>query len=334
MRPAVIFLVTASVHTLLSNCLSTSYTLKDQALPADLDRYLAAQEAAVVGVIPGDEKSIAWAGEKGGQTPLSIVYIHGYQGSPHDIAPVLERVAREIGANLFCTRLTGYAVNTESIVDVTFDDWANDAWEAVRIGRAIGRQVVVVGTSMGGDLALWLAAQKVPGVAALVLLSPAVQPRDWRTDMLLWPWPICNIILRAIQGKYSINTYDAERYPTGDAKLFTRLNPARYRTESIVKLMTVVKVTRALPLESITIPSLWLYSEKDNAVDVPSIKSFFARTGGGGKCLREVPGSNGHMLAGDMWQPATTDVVVSDILAFLKDSGLTGLPASGSGAGN
>jgi hypothetical protein len=54
------------------------------ALPADLDQYLADKEAAVPGVIDGNQKSIAWAGRTGAQTPFSIVYIHGYQGSPSD----------------------------------------------------------------------------------------------------------------------------------------------------------------------------------------------------------------------------------------------------------
>jgi len=265
---------------------------------------------------------VVWAGERGAKTPLSIIYLHGYQGSPRDYSPVLERVGQRLGANIFFTRLSGYCVTTESIVNVSVSDWIDDTWEALAVGRRIGDRVIVVGTSMGGDLALWLSTQNQPEIAAFVLFSCAVQPKDTRADMLLWPWPLPDILLRVLAGKYNEMKIDPATYPTANQRLFMERNPPRYRSVSTMKLMRIVKLVRALPLEAATAPSLWLYSNGDDAVDIPTLKKFYARMGGAGKRLQLVPNAHSHMLAGDMFQPETTDEVVADVLSFLEEAGV------------
>jgi alpha-beta hydrolase superfamily lysophospholipase len=295
---------------------------KEQRMSADLDAWLAEKERAVPGVIPGDEKTIAWAGKKGVKTPVSLIYLHGWQGSPHDYGAVLVRMASALGANVYYARLSGFCVANESVVKITLDDLLDDAREALEIGRRIGGRVVVVGSSMGGDLALWLGAQNLPDIASLVLFSPAVQPLDKRSEMLLWPWPLPNIILRAVIGKYNPMTYNLERYPTGDPALFARLNPPRYRSESTLKLMAVVRLTRTLALEKMTTPSVWLYTDKDDAVDIPTLRKFYERAGSRPKKLVFVTGAYSHMLAGDMFSPDTTAEVADAALGFLSDMGV------------
>lgn len=313
----------------LASCVSTSYTVRRSELPENLDEYLAVRESAVPGIIGGDQKEIIWAGARGAKTPLSLVYIHGWQGSPRDYEAVLGPVARQLGANIFYTRLKGHCVNTEEIVSVTLDDWINDAWEAMEIGSRIGERVVVAGTSMGGDLTLWLAAQKPQGLAGVVLFSCAVQPKDTRSEMLLWPWPFRNLVLRIASGRYNSMEFRKDIYPTGNPALFARMNPPRYRSESTIKLMTVVKLVRQVPLETITVPSLWLYSEQDEAVNIPTMKSFYARMGGKGKRMVVVPEAHAHMLAGDMFQPETTPEVIGDITSFLRETGIAAGPGGG-----
>src|SRR5512137_1645825 len=176
------------------SCVNMSYKVRSPSLPDDLDGRLREQEAAVAGIIPGDEKQIIWAGEPGRKTPPSIVYIHGWEGSRQEYAAVFDSAAREMGANIFYTRLRGYGVTTEEITRVRLDDWINDTWEAYEIGRRIGDRVIVAGSSMGGDLVLWLAAEHPTALEGIILMSCAVQPTDRRSDMLLWPWPLRNII--------------------------------------------------------------------------------------------------------------------------------------------
>lgn len=232
---------------------------------------------------------------------------------------MLARVATTIGANIFYSRLRGYGTATEEIVDVAVNDWVNDAWEAVRIGHRLGKRVVVAGSSMGADLALWAATQPGAGIDGLVLFSTAVRPRE---KLILAPWPFNRIILAIAFGRHMSNAFRTDLYPTGSAELYARYNPSRYRVGSLLKLVAVMRLTGTLPLGSITAPSLWLYNEKDDALDISALKTSYGRTGGAGKRLVSVPDARGHMLAGDMWQPETTDEVVRDILGFLRDAGL------------
>jgi alpha-beta hydrolase superfamily lysophospholipase len=290
--------------------------------PAAIDAWLAARESAVPGLILEDQKRIAWAGAPGEVTEFSIVYIHGLQGSPRDYASVIQEVAGKLGANVYFARLKGHSVTTDEIAEATRDDWLADAREALEIGSRIGRAVIVAGSSMGGDLALWLAARGEPEPAALVLFSCAVQPREGRAEMLLWPWPFPQIFVGALIGRYWHSTFDARTYPTGNPGAWTRLYPPRYRSESFITFMDVVKLTRTLALERIRAPSLWLYSDADDAVDITALKKSFERMGGQPKRLAPVQGAHSHMLAGDIFSPETTDTVSGEILSFLTECGM------------
>lgn len=311
---------------ILASCASAPYQPRPQELlpdsPAALDVWLADREDAVPGLIPGDQKRIAWAFAPGAATEFSIVYIHGLQGSPRDYASVIQEVAEKLGANVYYARLKGHSVTTDEIAQATRDDWLADAREALEVGSRIGRAVIVAGSSMGGDLALWLAARGEPEPAALVLFSCAVQPRESRAEMLLWPWPLPQIFVGALIGRYWRSSFDARTYPTGNPEAWTRLYPPRYRSESFITFMSVVKLTRTIALERITAPSLWLYSDADDAVDIPALKKAYERMGGQPKRLVRVQGARSHMLAGDIFNPETTDTVSGDILSFLAECGI------------
>jgi carboxylesterase len=59
-----------------------------------------------------------------------------------------------------------------------WDDWAGEAEAAYqRLARRPGERVVVAGQSMGGSLALWLAARH-PEIAGVVGINPATLPAD------------------------------------------------------------------------------------------------------------------------------------------------------------
>ena len=78
-------------------------------LPADLEAYLTESESRYNDIRPGLEKTILWHDpQRKKATELSLVYLHGFSASRAEISPVPERVAQELGANLFFTRLAGH----------------------------------------------------------------------------------------------------------------------------------------------------------------------------------------------------------------------------------
>ena len=292
--------------------------------PAALDTWLAAREAQVPGLIPGDEKHIEWAAAPGQPTEYAIVYLHGLQGSPRDYEAVIHAVASAVGANVYYARFKGHSVTTDEVAQATRGDWEADAREALDIGSRIGTRVVLAGSSMGGDLALWLAAGQEPEPAALLLFSCAVEPHEKRAGLLLWSWPFPQIFVDALIGRYWQGGFDSKMYPTGDPALWARLYPRRYRSESFITFMDVVALVRTLPLERISAPSLWLYSAADTAVDIPAMKKAFQRMGGRPSRMLQVQGSHAHMLAGDIFSPETTPVMSAEIISFLEECGIPG----------
>ena len=89
-------------------------------------------------------------------------------------------------------------------------------------------------------------------------------------------------------------------------------------------MMATVKLGRKVALRDITVPSLWLYTDRDDVVSIPELKKYYERIGSARKRLVELPGATGHVLAGEILSPATTGDMVSLVSSFLKESVITG----------
>ena len=161
--------------------------IRQPSLPADLVRYLNEGESRLGDITPGTEKAIVWANkDERGPTAYAIVYLHGFSASRQEIAPVCDIVAEALGANLFYTRLRGHGRSSDAMAGLSVNELLNDAVEALEIGKRLGNEVVLIGTSTGGALATWLAASEKSGrIAALVLLSPNFGPKRKESELLL-----------------------------------------------------------------------------------------------------------------------------------------------------
>jgi len=122
---------------------------------------------------PRDEKTLIVHGseeiriEKGAD--VAVLLIHGLYGSPADFG-TLPSALGDKGFDVFAPLLPGHGRTPDSLDAV----WAQDYRKAARAAfdelAAKHRNVVVVGSGMGGALALELAAERKP--AALVLVNP------------------------------------------------------------------------------------------------------------------------------------------------------------------
>ena len=186
--------------SVLSGCGSISTSIVQPDLPEDnLDTWLKERESKIPGIKPGTEKTIIWAGDPNKKTQFSIIYIHGFSANRKETAPVFDRLAEKLGANIFYTRLKGHGRGSYAMKNATFNDWLNEVWEAWEIGKRIGEEVIVVGMSTGAPLVSWLSTQ-VTGIKALILLSPNFGLADKRSNMILGFGG--RIITRIIAGKY------------------------------------------------------------------------------------------------------------------------------------
>ncbi|NNE60723.1 MAG: alpha/beta fold hydrolase, partial [Woeseia sp.] len=155
------------------------------------DGWLAANETLIeaeFGIFAASEKRVRWqVGAAGKQTDFSVVYLHGFSATRQEIAPVSQRLADALGANLYETRLAGHGLKTHKLENVTAEDWLADTAEAIAVGRRIGKRIILIGTSTGATLALAAATSRPEDIAALVLISPNFSPRDKNADAMLWP---------------------------------------------------------------------------------------------------------------------------------------------------
>jgi esterase/lipase len=283
-------------------------------LPVDIQGYVTTAEARFVDIREGTAKKIIWAAGKVNQrTPLALVYLHGFSATRQEVAPLCKRLASSLGANLFYTRFTGHGRPGRAMSAVTVSDLANDALEALAIGRRLGDRPIIIGTSTGGTLATWLASQDHSrSIHAVILLSPNFGPRNPMAEVLNWPW--ARFYVPLIQGR-------TRRWePTND--LHARYWTTQYPTEALFSMMGAVRLARSLDLERIDLPFLFIYSPNDQVVDSDKTDKVFARLGGSHKSRRLIFSSGDpaqHVIAGEILSPQTTDAVLSTILTFLDE---------------
>jgi pimeloyl-ACP methyl ester carboxylesterase len=284
-------------------------------LPADLDGYLAARERIIPGIVPGTEKRIVWAGAPGVRTPLAVVYVHGFSASSEEIRPVPDRVAADLGANLYFTRLAGHGRDGAAMGAATAEDWMIDLAEALAIGGRIGERVVLIGTSTGGTLIIAGLGLQTPGadrVAGVVLVSPNLRLASARGMLLDLPladrWG--PLLMGREQGFEPANEMQAAYWTE------------RYPTVAVMPMARLMRAARAVDVGALRVPALFIWSDADQVVSATAIRAAAAAWGGPVTRLPIAPGPgidpSAHVIAGDIRSPAATGPVAEAITAWAR----------------
>jgi esterase/lipase len=279
-----------------------------------LANWLAETEGGVAGLRVGKEKGIVWANpDEPARTPLSIIYLHGFSASRAEIEPVTSRVAAELGANLYFSRLRGHGADPEELRQVTINDWSRDVLEAFAIGAAIGEKVIVIGTSNGGAWATWLASLPLAqdSLERLILIAPNFHPANPQVRMLTWPW--ARFFMPLLQGEY--REFEAASPEHAEGWYL------RYPFAALFPLMGTVQLIERTVLELVEVPTLILYNPGDTTVSVAAIEAAFTRLPNPANRLTRVDileGEDPHVLTGAIRSPSSVEKVIKEILYFVK----------------
>ena len=288
------------------------YTIDTVTIPKQIEQYISDSENQFTDIRPGTEKKIIWANKTAHTvTPYSIVYLHGFSATRQEVAPLCDRLANDLSANLYYTRFTGHGRTGSGMQDVSINALLNDAYEALEVGKQLGKKVILIGSSTGGTLATWLSAQKPNGaIAAMVLLSPNFGLKRKESELLLYPWG--KTILHLLEGEYykftPVNALQEKYWTT------------RYPVDALLEMIGLVDLVRQNAISTVDTPTLVLYAEKDKIIDVEQVKSQFHRLSSPIKKLVAVSSSTDpqqHILAGDVLSPASTKEVHKTIIEFL-----------------
>ena len=262
-------------------------------------------------LVPDTEKRVTWHGEDGARTAYAVVNLHGFSATRQETAPLAERVATALGANLFETRLTGHGHRKQPMHAVRAEDWLADTAEALAIGARLGDRTVVIGTSTGGTLALAMSNHPAADtVSDFVLISPNVQPSDGNAAWLTRP--AGPVIARLVAG----DTRSWEAHNEQQARYWT----TSYPIEAAIEVMRLVDMlNKRLPMR-LEQNLLVLLSPRDTVVSPAATKQAYGRIDASRKALVEIEDAgdpSNHVLAGDILSPDSTDEVAAMIVDFV-----------------
>ncbi|WP_156288452.1 alpha/beta hydrolase [Oceanobacillus salinisoli] len=103
---------------------------------------------------------------------IGILVSHGFMGTPQSVRYIGERLG-QFGYTVFAPRLKGHGTHYQDLEKCSHEDWFDSLEKAYQKLKQQCKVVFVMGQSMGGTLALWLAHrhQEINGV---ILINPAL----------------------------------------------------------------------------------------------------------------------------------------------------------------
>lgn len=112
-----------------------------------------------------------------------VLLQHGFTGTPASMRPWADDLAAQ-GYAVSVPLLPGHATSWRDLNRTTWADWYAEVQGAFEELAATVDRVFVFGLSMGGGLALRLAADRPDEVAGLVLVNPAVNIARWDVRLI------------------------------------------------------------------------------------------------------------------------------------------------------
>ena len=136
------------------------------------------QPVSTTPIIPGAEP---WSAE--GTNGHGALVLHGFTGNPSSMRALAEEL-HDAGFGIEMPLLPGHGTTLEEMSVTGWADWSNAAEAAFERLAAQVDQVVLVGLSMGGSLATWLATRH-PEAAGLAVINPYIEvPADSFLEIL------------------------------------------------------------------------------------------------------------------------------------------------------
>ncbi|MFG1666576.1 alpha/beta hydrolase [Streptomyces sp. Y7] len=140
-------------------------------------------------VLPGAEPYRRDGGE------IGVLLCHGFTGSPQSLRPWAEHLA-EHGLTVSLPLLPGHGTRWEDMRLTGWQDWYAEVDRELRALRDRCARVFVAGLSMGGALALRLAAKHGDDVAGVMVVNPANKVHG----LFAYTLPVSRHLVRTVPG--------------------------------------------------------------------------------------------------------------------------------------
>ena len=275
----------------------------------DLDSWLNLNEKKHK-VIDGTEAKIEWAGNLKQKRDLSVLYIHGFSASRQEISPTVSVIAEKLGANAVYARLAGHGLK-ENVMEAAAEEWLKSALDSWEIAAQIGQNVVIIATSTGAPISVWLASElnRAKKTKGLIFVSPNFKIRLPVGFLLTLPYAYHWI--KWLLG--SQRTWTPENSKV--AKYWT----SSYSTRALIEMQKVVDWAREF-VPTFDLPLLTFYVKNDPTINHQSAISYHNSWPSSHKKLVSVTSSGGapkHIFVGDISGPEKNDWFVNMCFEFL-----------------
>lgn len=211
---------------------------------------------------------------------IDFLLIRGFAPAPDEVATFGEFLEEQNTVS-FAARVKGHATSPEDLSQTTREEWYSSTVDGLQIVRSWDPKLLLVaGLSMGGVLALLLAAreQKIDG---LVAMSPAISIPSRLAKFL----PVLKHVkkFRRVDLKETAKPYDVPRtkYP-------------REPLSAVHELIKLAKEARK-EMKKVSIPAFILQSAEDKTIDPNSGRIAFDSISSERKELRMIEGAE-HVI--------------------------------------
>jgi carboxylesterase len=228
---------------------------------------------------------------------IGCLCLHGFTGAPYEVQPLAEYLKEHTDWKIVVPTLPGHGEELQ-LKGVTYHDWLQHADEELTRLKEECDHVYLIGFSMGGLIAAYLATKY--DVQKLVLLSAAayyINPSQLKEDVLM-------MVKDSVRGKLHEN------------ELFHRYKKKIVATplSATIEFRKLVKFVRP-KLRHVTIPTLIAQGECDGIVPVKSAQYLYERIGAPKKILFYSKKANHHICHSE-----DCEELFQAVLNFLRES--------------
>lgn len=240
---------------------------------------------------------------RGGDEPAAVLCLHGLSGTPYEVRAIGEACAAR-GLAAVGPVLPGHGASAEALAAVSsFSRWVEAAREEARRLRERHAQVFVAGLSMGGLLALDLAAEALVDALAVVG-TPLRLPAPVRVAVpLLWRF---RPYVPKRGGSDIVDAAARARHPS------MNVMPLRAVHELLRLQRTVV---RALP--RVRAPILVAHGARDRTANPADAQAILRGVGSSEREWLECTGS-GHVVPVDVDGPLLAEAAATFFLRRVR----------------
>jgi carboxylesterase len=192
--------------------------------------------------------------ELSGTADVGVLLVHGFTGTPNEMRPVAEALAAQ-GVGSQGILLRGHGTHPDAMVGCRHVDWIEDVERGLDRLLAHHERAVIVGLSMGGTLALNVAARRAddPRLIGLVTIGAPLVSDDWRLRFV----PVLSRVIKwNAWGRMDIKD---------DAARLRHVGYRRFRTVALGPFLALLADTRSRLVE-VRQPILIVQAAADHVV--------------------------------------------------------------------